>query len=169
MLKNPPYDSDFLKVVRFCWKFALWVIWWCWIHFWCCFHLKKFSWPPLGVGWPHPLALFWSKMFLKLSSDSELHQSVVNVYVYMPEIIEILILFSYFLPIIFISVFWSFVFSRKWGTIARRACSKSGHRILLVFAIETRFLVLKKWRKKFCLEKSENWLFGPFLVKNWPF
>ena len=38
--------SDFLKVVRFCWKFALWVIWWCWIHFWCYFDPKKLLWPP---------------------------------------------------------------------------------------------------------------------------
>ena len=37
------------------------------------------------------------KMFLKLSSDSEFHhQSVVNVYVYMPEIIEIFTFFLYF-------------------------------------------------------------------------
>ena len=34
MLKIPPYDCDFFIVVRFCWKFALWVTWWCWIHFW---------------------------------------------------------------------------------------------------------------------------------------
>ena len=38
--------SDFLKVVRFCWKFALWVIWWCWIHFWCYFDPKKLLWSP---------------------------------------------------------------------------------------------------------------------------
>ena len=23
----------FLKVVGFCWKFVIWVIWWCWFHF----------------------------------------------------------------------------------------------------------------------------------------
>ena len=32
-----PLRWCFLKVVGFCWKFALCVIWWCWIHFWCYF------------------------------------------------------------------------------------------------------------------------------------
>ena len=32
-VKNPPYDSAFLKVDRFCQEFALWVIWCCWVHF----------------------------------------------------------------------------------------------------------------------------------------
>ena len=93
-------------------------------------------------------------MFLKLSSDSELHQSVVNVYVYMPEIIEILILFSYFLPIIFISVFWSFVFSRKWGTIARRACLFSFQRFngwpILIDVFDFQFLNKLKDNKSVC-------------------
>ena len=38
--------KNVLKVVRFCWKFALWVIWWCWIHFWCYFDPKKLLWSP---------------------------------------------------------------------------------------------------------------------------
>ena len=42
MSKIPPMIVVFLKVIRFCWKFALWVIWWCWIHFWCYFDPKKF-------------------------------------------------------------------------------------------------------------------------------
>ena len=70
------------------------------------------------------------------------------------------------LKIDFLALFWSKIghFSPKMTILTY--FSKSNHRILLIFAIETRFLVLKKWQKFFCLEKSENWLFGPFLVNN---
>ena len=62
--------------------------------------------------------------------------------------------------------FWSKIghFSPKMAILTY--FFKSNHRILLIFAIETRFLVLKKWRNNFCLQKSENWLFGPVLVNN---
>ena len=48
MLRNP-LRYWFLKVIRFCLKFTLWVIWWCWFHFWCYFHPKKLLWPPRGA------------------------------------------------------------------------------------------------------------------------
>ena len=44
-----PYDSDFLKVARFGWKFAFWVILCCWIHFWCYFDPKYFCDPQGGI------------------------------------------------------------------------------------------------------------------------
>ena len=37
--KDAISDGDCLKIVRFGWKFAPWVSWWCWIHFWGCFDL----------------------------------------------------------------------------------------------------------------------------------
>ena len=64
MFKNPPYDSDFLKVIRFCWKFALWAIWWCWIHFLCYFEPKSFC-DHLGGGHFYPLEC-WPLWFLKV-------------------------------------------------------------------------------------------------------
>ena len=65
MFKIPPhFDSDFLKVIRFCWKFALWVIWWCWIYFWCYFDPKNCLWPPTGGA-------FWPPQMSKLSYDSD--------------------------------------------------------------------------------------------------
>ena len=51
---STPLWQLFLKVVRFDWKFALWVIWWCWIHFWCYFDPKKFLWPPRVFFYPKP-------------------------------------------------------------------------------------------------------------------
>ena len=63
MCKNPPYDSDFLKVIRFCWKFALWAIWWCWIHFWCYFDPKFFCDPPRGIFDPKTPLFGWKMTF----------------------------------------------------------------------------------------------------------
>ena len=64
---------------------------------------------------------------------------------------------------------WPFL-DRFWPKMAILTnFSKSVHRILLIFAIETNFLVFKNMAKKFPRKKSEIWLFGPFLTKIWPF
>ena len=53
----------FLNFVWFDWKFTFIVIWWCRFHFLYYFFKILDSWPPLGVGWPHP---FWREFIFQL-------------------------------------------------------------------------------------------------------
>ena len=112
-VKKSPLWGDLLKVVRFCWKFALWVIWWCWIHFWCSFDPKKILWPlPRGVFDPKTpfLAEKWPFVPISLKRASDFDDFFTDVRCYYYFLLSLLLLLLLFLklwdwPLLFLCVF----------------------------------------------------------------